>query len=251
MTKAQLIDRLRWFAENQGRGMPDEYGHPDYAPSRGEPFLANLFARWLEESDLVEEKYSNWLVHLPQHVIAAYDEFATSPKWAVARKAYRIRTEHDLPDLVNVHQGGLYRLMMAHDVVRLLPLLTESPWLTERLASAINAQSEVIDHAWRRFVRVAYAKLMPRIKAESHRGNSGVLGTTTLMTWACAGRVMMTFQRGDSQMTYVCDDSDPRGDRSGPNTPGAPYAECVAMIEDVIAHWDLDKLQRSDTVGIG
>jgi len=38
--------------------------------------------------------------------------------------------------------------------------------------------------------------------------------------------------------------------RSGPNTPGAPWQACVDMITEVTNNWDIDKLQRRDTVRI-
>jgi hypothetical protein len=137
---------------------------------------------------------------------------------------------------------------VAHSLCRLIPLLTGQEWLREALESALGAQMQVIDHAWRRFVRVAYRKLMPRING---RGNSGLFGSTTLLTFDCAGRVMFTFRRGSGDMTFVADASDPCGWRSGANSPGAPYAECVSMIEDVIEHWDIDGMRPNDTVGFG
>jgi len=191
------------------------------------------------------------VLDVPKYVVEAYADFSADPKWEAERLAYRTETGCDIPDLVDAHAGGLHRTLVAHSVCRLLPLLAKAPWLKAMLESTLGAQMAVIEHAWRRFVRVAYRKLMPRVKAERHRGNAGMFGTTKLMTFDCAGRVMFTFQRDSCQITYVADASDMYGNRSGPNAPGAPYAECVAMIEDVIAHWDIDKLQPSDAVEIG
>lgn len=253
MTKREFINRLRWFAANEGRGLPDEYGHPDYAPSRGETILSGMFARWLEDSDATDNRREcSWTRDLDRYLIDAFADFVVDPKWAESRRAYERETMHPVPDLLDVYAGGLHRMLVVHSLSRLMPLLAgDGGWLRERLAVTFGAQMAVIDQAWRRFVRIAYRKLMPRINAERHPGNSGVFGSTTLLTFASAGRVMFTFQRGDRTMTYIADDGDPIGLRSGPNSPGAPYAECVAMIEDVIAHWDADKLQRSDTIGIG
>jgi hypothetical protein len=251
ITKDRFIARLRWFAANRGAGLPDEYGHPDYSPSRGEATLAGLFARWLAEENVPEDPHESWTSHIPRLVVAAYADFAAAPQWTEARDAYERETQHSLPDLVDAHAGGLHRVLVAQSVARLMPLLAGAPWVRAELEAMLGAQQMVIDHAWQRFVRVAYRKLMPRIRGERHRGNVGVFGSTKLMTWACAGRVMFTFERTLGQMTYVADEGDAYGLRSGPNAPGAPYTECVAMIEDVIAHWDIDKLQRSDTVGIG
>lgn len=252
MNKQEFIIRLQEFAANEGVGLPDEYGHPDYAPGRGEAMLASMFANWLSASACPDEESGLvWARDIPQLVVESYADFAYSPEWSAPRRAYRKRTDHDIPDLVDVYAGGLHRSLVAHSVCRLMPLLAEAPWLRSMLESTLGAQMEVIDHAWRRFVKVAYRKLMPRIKAESHRGNSGQFGSTALLTYAMAGRVMFTFERASGSITYVADDGDVWGSRSGPNSPCAPYAECVAMIEEVIANWDQDKLQSSETVGLG
>lgn len=252
MTKTDFINRLRWFAANDGAELPDEYGHPDYSPSRGEAMLAGLLARWLDESGVPDgDGLGNFSRNIPELVVEAYADFATDPKWSGARAAYREATDRDIPDLVDAHVGGLNRTLVAHSVCRLMPLLTGDKWLHGMLESTFGAQMQVIDHAWRRFVRVAYRKLLPRIRGETHRGNVGVFGSTTLLTFDCAGRVMFTFQRASGTMTFVADASDMYGWRSGANAPNAPYAECISMIEEVIAHWDIDKLQRGEKVGIG
>ena len=253
MNKRDFINKLRWFAASEGRDLPDEYGHPDYAPSRGETILAGMFARWLEDSDAPNDRQECvWTRDLDKYLVEAFAEFVGDPKWADARQAYERETMHPVPDLLDVYAGGLHRTLVVHSLSRLMPLLAgDGGWLRERLAVTFGAQMSVIDHARRRFVRLAYRKLMPRIKEEHHRGNVGVFGSTKLMTFDCAGRVMFTFSRDSGQITYIADASDMYGNRSGPNAPGAPYAECVAMIEDVIAHWDIDKLKPSETVGIG
>lgn len=251
MNKREFIDKLRWFAANNGTGLPDEYGHPNYRPSRGETSLAEMFARWLEDQDISEEPYTNWIRNLPRLIVEAYAEFVIDPRWEPARGAYEIETGHPIPDLVDVYTGGLHRVLVASSVSRLMPLLAGERWLGAAIEATLGAQQSVIDHAWWRFVRVAYRELMSRIKTERHRGNTGTFGATTLMTWACAGRVLFTFEGGSGQVTYVADDSDMYGLRSGANVPGAPYAACVAMIEEVIKNWDIDKMQRSATVGLG
>lgn len=251
MTKHEFIARLREFAVNDGATIPDEYGHPNYAPALGETILAAMFASWLEESVIPnDDTHTVWERDLPIYAVEAYADFRTSSRWQASRDRYFDETGYEIPDLVDAFSGGLHRVLVAYHVCRLMPLLARAPWLRPMLETTLNAQSAVIDHAWRRFVRVAYRNVMPRIKTERHRANSGMFGTTKLMTFDCAGRVLFTFQRGDAQMTYVADANDMYGNRSGPNSPGGPYAECVSMIEDVVAHWDIDKLLPSETVRI-
>lgn len=252
MTKQEFIDRLRWFAVDEGRGMPDEYGHADYWPQRGETVLATMIADYLERPWIEDRRpEENWLQNLPNILVTAFDAFRTEPDFRAGRMLYKHEVEREIPNLVDVHAGGIHRMLVALGVARLVAVLSGELWLKEACRDRFEAQMQEIEKAWRKFVRVAYAKLIARINAESHRGNVGTFGATKLMTFACAGRVMLTFQSDAGTMTFVADDGDPTGDRSGPNSPGAPWQVCVDMINEVTNSWDLDKLQRSDTVGIG
>lgn len=250
MNKADFIAALRNFAETKGQGIPDEYGHADYSPSRGEVTLARMLADWLTLNSAPHADYSAWIRDLPQYLIEAFSDFRTDDAWRDGRTWYQKECERDIPDLVDVEAGGIHRVLVVHSLLRLIPLLSKAPWLTQRIDAALNAQSEVIDHAWRRFVKVGYRKLLPKLKTTTHRGNAGVFGSTTLRTFEIAGRVMFSFHRGQAFVSYVGDDGDMYGNRSGAQTYGAPYYQCAAMIDDVVAHWDMDKLQRCDGLSI-
>ena len=251
--KQTFIEKLRHFARVEGRGIRDEYGHVDYSPQRGETVLARMIAAYLTRPE-IEDRWpeDNWFLSLPNYLVTAFEAFRTEPEFEAGRKAYALVTDnHEIPNLVDAYAGGLHRLLVAHGIARLMSVLSGEAWLRDALEDRFGAQMQAIETAWRRFVSVAYAKLIVRINAERHRGNAGIFGATKLMTWACAGRVMCTFEGPEGQMTFVADDSDPTGERSGPNSPGAPWQLCVDMINEVTDHWDIDKLQRSDTVGIG
>jgi hypothetical protein len=256
--KIDFIIKLRDFAAADGRGFPDEYGHADYQPSRGQTVLVAAIADYLTRPEVVCDTHTNWFAYLGKHLVDAFAEFRDGPRWADMRDRYKATGAGAIPDLLDAYAGGSDRQLVTYDLARLMPLLAAQPWLRADLECRFGAQSMVIDHAWRRFVRVAYRKLMARIKEERHRGNAGTFGSTDLLTYAMAGRVMFTFRRdevggGDDgpNMTFVADDGDPHGHRSGPNWPGAPYHVCVAMIDEVTDHWDIDKLTRSDTTGLG
>src|SRR5678809_541421 len=89
MNKQQFIDRLKWFEVNEGIGLPDEYGHPNYAPSRGEAYLAGLFARWLEDPAVPDKENGlSWTGDIPLYLVEAYADFRTDQKWSVGRLAY-------------------------------------------------------------------------------------------------------------------------------------------------------------------
>jgi len=255
--KKDFIAALRHFTLTRGTQTSDGYGRVGYRPTRGELLLTDALADYLADPHVPNEVMGiNWFNDLGYYLVEAFSAFRTEPCWVTLRAAYQAETGYEIPDLINLHEGGLHRWLVVHELVRLMPILSmQGEWLGTRLECLFGAQMQVIDHAWQRFVRVAYRKLIPRIKMEQHRGNKGEFGTTptTLMTYAVAGRVMFTFMRNNNaaSITYVADDSDMYGFRAGPNVPNTPYAECVAMIDDVVDYWDVDKLVKSDTVGIG
>ncbi len=253
--KEHFISQLRRFAREGGGWMPDGYGRIGYQESRGERMLAGMIANYLSGPEIpAEDPYGNWYVHLDDHLVDAHVEFQTLPKWEGWRVQYKLETGEDVPDLEHLHVGGLHRLLVCRDLSRLCSLLAGDrggDWLRGRLEERFNAQRTCVDQAWRRFVRTCYRQLMPRIKAESHRGNKGRFGYTTLMTYAMAGRVMFTFTRDDGeQLTYVADDPDMYGCRSGANATSTPYADCVSMINDVVDHWQMADLAPDTEVRI-
>jgi hypothetical protein len=46
-------------------------------------------------------------LRIPQIVVEAHAELASHPKWSSGREAYWSETGHDIPDLVDVHAGGI------------------------------------------------------------------------------------------------------------------------------------------------
>jgi hypothetical protein len=193
---------------------------------------------------------------------------------------------YEIPDLLDIRGSYTYS-HVTHDLARLMPILAGrcgGSWLERDLESTFQAQSTVIDHAWRRFVRECYRPIAAKIKAESHRGNSGLFGRTTLRSYVMAGRIMFTFaraperqsddphenamymaakrfgkfadgrpfiERAEQSISFVGDDSDMTGCRSGMNYPNTPYAECVAMINDVTDNWKPDQFVEDRRVSLG
>jgi hypothetical protein len=194
-----------------------------------------------------------WYNDLPKYLVDAFVQFRTGESWKSLREAYLHETGEEIPDLVDVHVGGLYRLLMTRQVAYLCAVLSGQVWLQSKLEALFDAQQACINRAWYRFVHNGYRELMLRIKGERHRGNKGEFGATTLMTYVLAGRCMFTFSRGDGSatVTYVADDSDMQGFRSGPNATKTPYMECVAMINEVSDNWQLDKMKKEEHIGLG
>ena len=86
-------------------------------------------------------------------------------------------------------------------------------------------------------------------KCRTH-GMSAVYGTEKMLVYATAGRVMITFQRGDDQFTVVGDESDYK--RTGLQSMNCTADTARSMVQDVIDHWKNvkflpEKSVRSDT----
>lgn len=253
--KKDFITALRSFAKNGGNDLYDPvYERTGYRPYRGEQTLAEAIANYLDRPEIPGDSLGiNWYHDLKEHLVDAFVEFRTDDKWAKLREDYERETQVQVPDLVNVHIGGLYRLMIVNQIAHLCTVLSGQKWIWRKLEAHFHAQQACIDQAWERFVRIGYRELMPRIKEERHSSNRGEFGKTTLMTFCTSGRCMFTFMRGEDggpSMTYVADDSDMWGVRSGPNATDTPYAECVAMINEVSDNWDIEKMKRDDKIGM-
>lgn len=254
--KKDFIAALRRFAEVGGDELFDPvYERKGYRPYRGEQTLAQGIAKYLDDPKIPGDTIGiNWYHDLSKHLVDAFVEFRTHEKWNALREAYKIKTEgNEIPDLVDLHIGGLHRALMVNQLARLCTVLSGELWLQHDLQSHFGAQQECIDQAWRRFLRVGYRELMPRIKQERHRGNKGEFCSTSLMTYCMAGRCMFTFLRGKDggpTMTYVADDSDMWGVRSGSNATSTPFMECISMINEVTDNWHLDKMVEDGKIGM-
>jgi hypothetical protein len=217
--------------------------------------IANYFE---DHTEIPEDQLGiNWCRDLGDHLVDAFEEFRKDPKHAVLRSQYREIRGYDIPSLVDI-RGSFEYGFVSRDIARVMGDVTAQmyggDWLKAELEGRFGAQSHAIEEAWRTFVRKCYRTgLYDQIKAESHRGNSGEFGSTTLMTYVMAGRIMFTFNRDDRGVSFVADESDASGCRSGINYPtdGLPYTKLVEMIEEVVANWDIDKLKPSKTVGLG
>ena len=299
-TKTQFVKALRHFVATGETTTPPWHGR-EYGTSRGEVLLVNAIADYFEEHTEITDKDLglNWFVDLHKHLVEAFEEFRTHPMHQVLRETYKSQLgelRQEIPDLLDI-TGQFAHGHVTRDLCKLMPLIAGrcgGEWLERELEGYFNAEANVINHAWRRFVRKCYRPIAPRIKAESHRGNSGLFGRTTLRSYVLAGRIMFTFSRTSTpsdvlakitelmdtkgvtaenkvaaleallmitpspdegpdvqQISFIGDDSDMYGFRSGMNYPATGHAECVAMINDVIDHWDGRRFSKNDGIGLG
>ena len=71
-------------------------------------------------------------------------------------------------------------------------------------------------------------------------------GTTKMLVYAIAGRIMITFQRSDDQFTVVGDESDYT--RTGLQSMSCTVDIAKSMVQDVIDHWKNIKLLPEKSV---
>lgn len=199
-SKTQFVKALRRFVATGETTTPPSHGR-EYNTSRGEVLLVNAIADYFEERTEITDKDLgiNWFVDLKKHLVEAFEEFRTHPKHQVLRETYRsqLATGDEIPDLLDI-RGKFAHGHVTSDLIKLMPLIAGrcgGAWLERDLDGYFHAEANVIDHAWKRFVRQCYRPIAPRIKAERHRGNSGLFGRTTLRSYALAGRIMFTFSR--------------------------------------------------------
>ena len=69
--------------------------------------------------------------------VEAYAELASHPKWSSEREAYWSETGQYIPDLVDVHAGGIHRTLVVDRLCRLIPLLTGEAWLRGELEAVL------------------------------------------------------------------------------------------------------------------
>jgi hypothetical protein len=238
MTKNQFVALLRHFVYKRGVGIPDEYGHSDTIVTRGTLPVIQAFADWYDKNPNTSELFG----HLKYHLEDAYNEFRTLPEYASLRKAYSNETGGRTIVSLTDSRGGSQRASQVHDVLRVLSIVTGFNWLREDLSSYFNAQFSTIEQAWRGFVRKTHPDLIRRVNASDLREHEGTFGTVTVSTYVIAGRVGVSFERGNHSVAAVCDAGDESGIRSGLDHCQCFFTEAVSIIREATESWDLRNL---------
>jgi len=94
-----------------------------------------------------------------------------------------------------------------------------------------------IDEFKNRFIAEVYARGMQAAIIDcDKRGMSGIYGETEIMTYVMAGSIMLTFKRGDDDVTFI--GADDKNDTSlGLQSIDATLPAAREMIEQVIREW--------------
>jgi hypothetical protein len=100
-----------------------------------------------------------------------------------------------------------------------------------------NEALKQIDEFKDRFIAEVYTRgLQTAIIDCDKRGMSGVYGETKIMTYVMAGSIMLTFTRGDDDVTFIGAD-DKKDTRLGLQSINATLPAAREMVEQVIREW--------------
>ena len=248
--KAKFLANLAAIADGKAASMRDSvYDRTGIVVGRSTSLLAQGLHWYLRRCDVPDESVGLiWLYDLNEHLADAFVAFRTWDEFEGLRSKYREITGYEVPDFVDQHVGRLHRLAAVGNLCYVLAAISgdeNARWLESKLDGYFHAQQQVVHQSWCKFVRVGYRELMPEMKRTGEWSRRGRFGSTTLDVGGFAGRTCFEFSRenGEKHITYVVDDSDMHGERSGSNDTDTPYAECVSMIEEVARLWSLEKLK--------
>ena len=239
-SKAQFVAALRKFLKTGQTTIPQENGR-EYNASAGELTLIHAIADYFDaHTEIRDESGIGFWYDVLKHVADAFYEFRTDPKHEQLRSIYKAQTEgSEIPDLFDVRHGRA-RSRVIFDLGRFLPLIAGrmDEGIGERAEGYFNCQQQVIEVAWREFVRHCYRSIAPVIRKGKSRSHQGLFGRTTLSVDTMAGRAQYTFERPTSvpehlnlyeKVTAIVD------------TPGADPVDKYAAIEAVLMTRQLAK----------
>jgi hypothetical protein len=240
MLKDELIARIRTRLAGEER-------------TRGEKAFLGFFVEYLRRLDIKRYEQGGFrtiLDYLPQMVGDAFEDFRTSEaEWVLSyRIEYESATERPVPNLQQI--GASELLVRSCAIVSLSFLFRDivgEERMREQLDSYLNAESRVLQLYIDKFLRLVYRKGLFNLIKDESGGFAGKFGEVSLRCYICAGRVMFTFARSNSQgaddiqVSFLAEDGDQLAYTAGVQSVCASLSECMAMIDEVIAYWPIDK----------
>lgn len=232
-SKAQFVAALRKFLKTGQTTIPQENGR-EYNASAGELTLIHAIADYFEaHTEIRDESGIGFWYDVLKHIADAFHEFQTDPRHEQLRSIYKGQTEGaEIPDLFDIRHGRA-RARVIFDLGRFLPLIAGrmDEGIGERAEGYFNCQQQVVEAAWRVFVRQCYRSIAPVIRKSKSRSHQGLFGRTTLSVDTMAGRAQYMFERPTSvpdsanlfeKVTAIVD------------TPGSVAVDKYAAIEAVL-----------------
>ncbi len=238
MKKAQLISKLCVFAEN------------DEKKWRGQKPFAQFFAAWLEKLDIpFDAQYDFWDIdsYIPQLVVDAYEDLRTSDTLYIAqyRKEYVDDVERAVPNLTELGKSPVMEQIMTIQITAfLLDKVTGNEYIRQAFSEYANAQNNTLAVCFDKFLRNVYRRGMyDLIQKTKERGMGAQFAHTSIRTFVCAGRVMITFAcpqnptEQELSVSFVLEEGDPVALSGGLQSVYANLHQSMNMIEDVISGW--------------
>lgn len=244
MLKDELIARIRTRLAGEER-------------TRGEKAFLGFFVEYLRRLDIKryeESGFRNILDYLPQIVGDAFEDFRTSKaEWVESYRAeYEKETGSPVPCL---QQIGVTDLLARCGTIITLSFLFRDivgeERMRDQLDSYLNAESRTIQLYIDKFLRLVYRRGLFDLIKDASGGFTGKFGEVDLRCYICAGRVMFTFARSNSQgadgmqVSFVAEDGDQAAYTAGLQSVCASLSECIAMIDEVTANWPSDKAEQA------
>jgi len=230
MHKQELIEKLKSRKDFQWKGQ--------------EAFAAHL-AYFLENLEIPQDtKYDFWRIepYLVDICVDAFEQMRISddPQVIKFRKQYEAETGREVPVLLDL--GASYILDQGAAVQTTIGFLLKDvlgeDYITSQVDAYCNAQKYVLQQSFDKFLRQVYRQgMFELIQACDQRGMSANFGDTTLMTYVMCGRVMLTFEGRDGQVSFVVEEGDPLCYSGGLQSIEGDLFIALGLINDVINHW--------------
>ena len=235
-------------------------GDPDFHEGRGDRVLAQgLAAFFMSAPWLPNETPGNaYVYYLDRWLVDAFEAFRTDVGFTSLRKLWKEEMGghcDEIPDLINLGVSDpVWSSLVGDGIARVLRAITKEEWLYKHIKSYLGAQTDVVMQHFRVFVRVAWRTgLCKTLKESTRSGFGGVFGTTKLLSFCTAGRVMLTF--GDAKVgpdvSFVGEDGEAAGARFGLQSCCGGMLEAIRLVDDVVAHWKLEDFKEARDVGFG
>lgn len=259
MKQAELVTALVNFNRDHGVQRRGDI--------RGQADFAKFLARYIKGLSIpADQQYSFWDIddYIPEIVIAAIRAFESSDQpWIVEfRRVYKEETDIHFTDPTGVSAGNNIQEVLEVEMIKSLfreIMGQRGDYLSHQIDILLNAERHVVMLRFRQFQDRVYntGGLGAIISGSRSRGMSGSFGETTLRSYILAGRLMITFARKNNayeqSVSFVCEEDDLIGITGGLQSCFAVLPDALAMIEDVIIHWDGNRTSfKSDkAVAIG
>lgn len=237
MRKDEFIKKLRRWLTDGDCGWKGQRPFVEY--------LVEYLTR-LDLSHYERYEFQQLNHHIPQIMLDAFEMLRTETEdWVVLhRKSYENETGHPVPNITDIGASNSCDQSSAVQVTLgfMLKDALSDNFIEQQVAAYCNAQSQVIQQYFDRFLREVYRKgLFEIIEISTVKGMCGKFGNTELRSFSMAGRLMFTFARkeGDEETyaSFIVEDGDPTGYSGGQGSRSTNFIQTLELLTDVTLNW--------------